>query len=67
MLPGIDTEEGLKGASNGVLVGSGGNGEGARVLVLDEPSPTRALDTSEGGVCLLLEGIERAKVLLDGS
>jgi hypothetical protein len=65
VLPSINTKERLKSASDGVLVGSGDNGQSARVLVLDEPGPAGALDASEGSVGLLLERVEGAKVLLD--
>ena len=67
VLPGVNSEEGLEVASNGVLVGSGDDGQSASVLILDEPGPARALDSSKGSVGLLLEGVERAKVFVDGS
>lgn len=67
MLPGVNAEEGLKVTGDGVLVGSGNDGQSASVLVLDEPGPAGALDTGEGSVGLLLEGLEGAKVLVDGS
>lgn len=67
MLPGVNTKKRLKSASDGVLVRSGDNGQSARVLVLDEPGPAGALDTSEGSVGLLLERVEGAKVLIDSS
>lgn len=67
MLPGVNAEEGLKSASNRVLVRSGDDGQSSRVLVLDEPGPSGALDTSKGGVGLLLEGLKGAKVFVDSS
>ena len=66
VLPGVDAEEGLVVAGDGVLVGAGDDGEVARGLVLDEPGPAGALDAGEGGVGLLLEVFEGAEVLLDG-
>lgn len=66
VLPGVDAEEGLVVAGDGVLVGAGDDGEVARGLVLDEPGPAGALDAGEGGVGLLLEVFKGAKVLLDG-
>jgi hypothetical protein len=66
VLPGVDAEEGLKVAGDGVLVQAGDDTEGARGLVLDQPGPAGALDAGEGGVGLLLEGLEGAKVLVDG-
>jgi hypothetical protein len=67
VLPGVDAEEGLVVAGDGVLVGAGDETEGARGLVLDEPGPAGALDAGEGGVGLLLEVLEGAEVLVDGS
>lgn len=67
MLPSIDTHQGLEVSGNGVLVGTSNDAQGARGLVLDEPSPSGTLNTSESGVGLLLEGLEGAKVLVDGS
>jgi hypothetical protein len=67
VLPGVDTEEGLKVAGDGVLVRSSNDGQSASVLVLDEPGPAGALDAGEGSIGLLLESLEGAKVLVDGS
>ena len=39
MLPGVDAEEGLEVACDGVLVGAGDEAQGAGRLVLDEPGP----------------------------
>lgn len=66
MLPGVDAHEGLEVAGDGVLVGAGDDGEGARSLVLDEPGPAGALDAGEEGVGLLLEVVKGAKVFVDG-
>ena len=67
MLPSIDTHERLKVSGNGILVGTSNDTQGAGGLVLDEPSPAGSLNASKGGVGLLLEGLEGAKVLVDGS
>jgi hypothetical protein len=67
VLPGVDAEEGLEVAGDGVLVGARDEAQGAGRLVLDEPGPTGALDAGEGRVGLLLEGVEGAEVLVDGS
>lgn len=66
VLPGVDAEQGLEVSGDGVLVGAGDEAEGARGLVLDQPGPAGALDAGEGGVGLLLEVVEGAKVLVDG-
>lgn len=63
MLPGVDAQQRLQVASYGVLVGAGDDTEGAGGLVLDEPGPTGTLDASESGIGLLLQVVERAKVL----
>ncbi len=67
VLPGVYSKERLEVAGDGVLVGAGDEAEGAGGLVLDEPGPAGALDSGEGGVGLLLEVLEGAKVLVDGS
>lgn len=67
VLPGVDAHEGLEVAADGVLVGTDGEAEGARGLVLDEPGPAGALDASKGRVGLLLEVLKGAKVLVDSS
>lgn len=66
MLPGVDAQQGLEVARDGVLVRAGDEAERARGLVLDEPGPAGALDAGEGRVGLLLEGVERAEVFVDG-
>lgn len=66
VLPGVDAQQGLKVAGDGVLVGTGDKTKIARGLVLDEPGPAGALDASEGSVGLLLEVLEGAKVLVNG-
>jgi len=66
VLPRVDTQERSKVTGDGVLVRAGDNAEGAGGLVLDEPGPAAALDAGEGGVDLLAEGVEGAKVLVDG-
>jgi hypothetical protein len=66
VLPGVDTQQGLEVAGDGVLVGAGDEAEGARGLVLDDPGPAAALDAGEGGVGLLAEVVEGAKVLGNG-
>lgn len=67
MLPGVDAQQRLKVAGDRVLIGAGDEGEVAGGLVLDDPGPAGALDASEGSVGLLLEVLEGAKVLVDGS
>lgn len=67
MLPGVNAHQGNEVAGDGVLVGASDNAEGARGLVLDEPGPAGALDAGEGSVGLLLEVVEGAEVLVDGS
>lgn len=66
VLPSIDTEKGLEVAGDGVLVRASDDAEGAAGLVLDKPGPTAALNSGQGGVDLLAQGVEGAKVLLDG-
>lgn len=67
MLPSINAHQRLEVAGDRVLAHASDEAQGARGLVLDQPSPAGALDASEGGVGLLLEVVERAKVFLDGS
>lgn len=67
VLPCVDAQQRLQVASNRVLVRAGDDAEGARGLVLDEPSPAGALDSSQRSVGLLLEVVKGAKVLGDGS
>jgi hypothetical protein len=67
VLPGVDSQKRLQVAGDGVLVGASDEAEVSGRLVLDEPGPARALDAGEGSVGLLLEVVEGAKVLLDGS
>ena len=67
MLPSVNAHQRLKVAGDRVLAHASDEAEGARGLVLDQPGPAGALNASEGGVGLLLEVVERAKVLLDGS
>lgn len=66
VLPGVDSQQRLQVAGDGVLVGTGDEAEVSGRLVFDEPGPARALDAGEGGVGLLLEVVKGAKVLLDG-
>lgn len=65
VLPGVNAEKGDEGARDGVLVGAGDEGQGARGRVLGEPGPAGALDAGESGVELLDKGLGGAKVLLD--
>lgn len=65
MLPRIDTEDGAELADDGVLVLVGLDTNVAGLDVLDEPRPTAALDASEGGIELLLEGVKAAVALVD--
>lgn len=67
VLPGVNTHEGLEVSGDGVLVGTSGDAQGTGGLVLDEPSPAGALDASQSSVGLLLEALEGAEVLIDGS
>lgn len=67
VLPGVNAHEWLQVASDGVLVGTGDDAESARSLILDEPGPARALNAGEGSVGLLLEVVEGAEVLVNGS
>lgn len=66
MLPGVDSQKRLQVAGDGVLVGTSDETEVSGRLILDKPGPARALDAGESSVGLLLEALERAKVLLDG-
>jgi hypothetical protein len=66
VLPRVDTKERSEVTGDGVLVRAGDNAKSAGGLVLDEPGPTAALDTGEGGVYLLAEGVEGTKVLVNG-
>lgn len=65
MLPSIDAQQRDVLAGHWILVGTGCDTKGTALLILDEPSPTAALDTGKSGVELLAEGIEGAKVLVD--
>lgn len=67
VLPSINAHQRLQVAANGVLVRAGDETEGAGGLVLDQPGPAGALDAGKSGVGLLLEVVEGAEVLLDGS
>jgi hypothetical protein len=82
MFPDVDTNEGDEGKER-VLVGRGVNLKtlGGRVQTLshsmsmtscrngstNEPTPTAALNSKRGGIKLLLEVFEAAKLLLDSS
>lgn len=66
VLPSIDTKKRLEVAGDRVLVRASDDAKGAAGLVLDQPGPTAALDSGQGGVDLLAQGVEGAKVLLDG-
>lgn len=66
MLPGINTQERLQIASDGVLVSTGDETKSTGRLVLDEPGPSRALNTSKSSVGLLLQVFERSEILVDG-
>lgn len=65
MLPSIDSEQGDIVSTDGILVGTGNNLQGASALVLDQPGPATALNASKGRVDLLPQGIEATKVFLD--
>lgn len=67
VLPSINTHKRLEVASDRVLAHAGDQTKGARGLVLYQPSPARALNASESGVGLLLQVVEGAEVLLNGS
>lgn len=66
MLPGVNTQERLKVASDGILVGTSDKRQCARGLVFDEPGPARALDASKSRVGLLLQVFERPEIFIDG-
>jgi hypothetical protein len=67
VLPGVDAEQGLEGADDGVLVGVGSNGDIMGVLVADEPDPATALEGGEGLVEGVLEGGEGAVGAVQGA
>jgi hypothetical protein len=67
VLPGVDTHERLEVTGDGILVCTGDEAKGAGSLVLDQPCPAGTLDAGEGGIGLLLEVLEGAEVLVDGS
>ena len=65
VFPGIDTQQRHIVASNGILVGTRDDLQGASRLVLGQPGPAGALDAGQGRVDLGLEGVEAAEVALD--
>lgn len=66
VLPGVNAEKGLVLANNGVLVGVSADTDLAGLLVLDEPGPAAALNTSQRGVELVLELVEATVGAIDG-
>lgn len=65
MLPGVDTQEWLEVTGHGVLVQAGDHAQDAGALVLDQPGPPTALNTGQGGICLLLQGLDGAEVAVN--
>ena len=66
VLPGVDAKQRHVRPRDGVLVGARHQAQGARRLVLDQPRPAAALDARERRVGLLAEGVEGAKIRVDG-
>ena len=65
MLPDVNAQkwDEASGCLQGILVLAGGDLEFGRLLVPAEPAPAGAFDAAGLGRQLLLEGVERAKVL----
>lgn len=54
VLPGVDSEKRLEIADDRILIGSSNQSKSTRGLVLDKPGPSRALNSSESSIGLLL-------------
>ena len=67
MLPGVDTEDGPELAHDGVLIRVCLDLNAAGLGVLHQPCPAAALDARQRGIELLLEGIQAAVALIDGT
>lgn len=67
MLPSINTKQRNVSADNRILVGVCLDLNLTGLGVLDQPSPTRTLDTGEGGIELVLEAGEVSIEGFDGS
>jgi hypothetical protein len=67
VLPGINTEDGLELANDRVLVCVCPDLDGTSLCVLNQPRPAGTLDACKCGVELLLELIETAVGVVDGS
>lgn len=65
MLPSINTQQRRVLSNNWVLVGICADLDLASLVVLDEPRPSTALNTSKGGVEFSLKGGEIAVAGLD--
>ena len=66
MLPGINSDNGNVRTVDNVLVGLGNNLKSTSVLVLDNPGPAGALDTSKLGIDVANQVVEVAVVLRNG-
>jgi hypothetical protein len=66
MLPGVNAHERHVVARYRILIHPCDHLERARGLVLGQPGPAAALDTSQDGVNMFLEVIEGTKILFDG-
>lgn len=66
MFPGIDAKEWSELSHDGILVGVCPDDHLPGLCVLDEPCPSRALDASEGGIELLLQGVNTAVGFING-
>lgn len=66
VLPSVNSNNGHIRSSHGVLVGSGDGLQSTVLLVLDNPSPSGTLDTSQLGVDVANQSVQRSKAVLDG-
>jgi hypothetical protein len=66
MFPSIDTKQGLVSADDRVLVGICLDGDIPSLSVFDQPSPTRALNSRQGGIKFLLEVFQTTVGSVDG-
>lgn len=65
MLPRVNAQQGNQVARDRILICAGDESQRAALLVLGQPRPATALDSSQRSVGLLLEGGEGSEVALD--
>ena len=66
MLPCINTQQGLVSSNHRVLIGKGLDGDVSCLSVLDQPSPTAALDSGQSSIELLLHVFQTSICAVDG-